>query len=150
MTDESHGPVPDTSPLLEQLQLQIADVERRHGVGRDRYCGITPAEMSRAVVACHSGPRAPGEPAGYWPAGSTETQTQRLREEYGPTADVERLLVMVQFFDHRVAQTLGVDWQLSNVEFDHAVAAALERHYPELTADARRVIAGNFSYSHAK
>lgn len=150
MNDARHGPGPGTSPLLEQLQRQIAELERRHGIGPDRYCGLTPAEMSRAVVACHSGPRGPGEPVGYWPAGSTEIQTTRLREEYGPTADLERLLVMVQFFDHRVAQTLGIDWQLSNEEFDHAVAAALVRHYPELTDDARRVIAGNFSYSHAK
>jgi len=150
MTDESQTTGPGTSPLLEQLERQIAELERRHGVGPDRYCGLTPAEMSRAVVACHSGPRRPGEPVGYWPAGSAETVEERLREEYGPTADVERLLVMVRFFDHRVAGTLGVDWQLSNEEFDHAVAAGLARHYPELTDDARRAIAGNFSYSHAK
>jgi hypothetical protein len=150
MTDESPSPMPDASPLLERLERQIAELERRHGIGPDRYCGLTPAEMSRAVVACHSGPRRPGEPAGDWPAGSAETQTRRLSEEYGPTADLERLLVLVQFFDHRVAQTLDVDWRLSNEEFDHAVAAGLVRHYPELTDDARRVIAGNFSYSHAK
>jgi hypothetical protein len=30
------------------------------------------------------------------------------------------------------------------------VADGLARHFPELTEDARRVIAGNYSYSHAK
>ena len=31
-----------------------------------------------------------------------------------------------------------------------AVVDGLARHFPELTADARQVIAGNYSYSHAK
>ena len=39
---------------------------------------------------------------------------------------------------------------VANDEFDRAVADGLARHFPELTEDARRVIAGNYSYSHAK
>jgi hypothetical protein len=150
MPDEPQHEAADTSPLLEQLERQIAELERRHRIGPDKYCGLTPAEMSRAVIACHGGPRRPGEPAGYWPATSDETVMEKLREEYGPTADIERLRVMVQFFHHRVGTTLGIDWRLPREEFDHAVATGLARHYPELTDDARRVIAGNYSYSHAK
>jgi hypothetical protein len=150
MPDEPQHEAADTSPLLEQLERQIAALERRHKIGRDRYCGLTPAEMSRAVIVCHGGPRRPGEPAGSWPATSEATVMEKLREEYGPTADIERLRVMVQFFDHRIGTTLGIDWRLPREEFDHAVATGLARHYPELTDDARRVIAGNSSYSHAK
>jgi len=150
MTDASPGPSFDPSPLAERLQRQIAELEQRHRIGPGKYCGLTPAEMSRAVVACHSGLRGPGEPAGYWPAVSEDAVKERLRADFGPAADVERLRVMVQFFDQRVGETLGIDWRLPKDEFARAVAAGLTRHYPELSADARRVLAGNFSYSHAK
>lgn len=150
MMEISHDNAAAKTPLQQQLDRQIAELAQRYQIGPDKYCGMTPAEISRAVIACHSGPRRPGEPVGYWPAGSEETRTEWLRAEYGPAADIERLRVIVQFFEHRLAQTLRLDWQLSNAEFDQAVAAGLIRHYPELTDDARRVIAGNFSYSHAK
>lgn len=39
---------------------------------------------------------------------------------------------------------------LPNDEFDRQVMEGIRRHFPELTEDARRVIAGNYSYSHAK
>lgn len=150
MTDGSSNPSPGTSPLRESLDRQITELSERHRIGSDRYCGFSPEEMSRAVVACHSGPRRAGEPAGYWPAGSEETRMDWLRAEYGPTADLERVRVAVQFFDRRVAETLAIDWDLPHDEFDQAVVAALARHYPELSDDARGVIAGSFSYSHAK
>ena len=136
--------------LARRLERQIADLEARHRIGPGTYCGLTPEEMSRAVVACHGGPHRPGEPVGFWPGVSEEAREAALREAFGPGADVERLRVMVQFFDHRLAKTLAVDWALPSAEFDRAVWEGLERHVPELSADARRVIAGQFSYSHAK
>jgi len=39
---------------------------------------------------------------------------------------------------------------LDNQEFDQVVWDGLALHYPDLSADARAVIAGNYSYSHAK
>jgi hypothetical protein len=150
MTESVHEDSAGESLLQEQLGRQIAELEERYQIGSDRYCGLTPADISRAEIACHSDPRRPGEPVGYWPVGSEETRTEWLRAEYGPAADIERLRVIVQFFEHRLSQTLQVDWQLPDVEFDRAVAAGLARHYPELTNDARRVIAGNFRYSHAR
>jgi len=127
-----------------------ADIARRHGIPADTYCGLSAADMSRAVVAHDSGPRRPGEPAGYWPAAAADTRLAWLREEFGPDADIARLQIVLQVFQHRVSRTLAVDWQLPNDEFDRAVAAGLDRHFPGLSADARRVIAGNYSYSHAK
>lgn len=40
-------------------------------------------------------------------------------------------------------------WDALRAEFGPAVANGLDRHWPELTADARRVLAGDYSYSHA-
>lgn len=128
----------------------LADLERQHGIPSDTYCGLTPLEMSRAIVAWHSGPRKPGVPVGYWPVGSPETRLGWLREEFGAAADVERIRLLEQFFSARVSRALAVDWMLSNDAFDRAVVDGLARHFPELTVDARQVIAGNYSYSHAK
>ena len=69
------------TPLQEQLDRQIAGLEQRYQIGSDRYCGMTPAKISRAVIACPSGPRRPGEPVGYWPARSEETRTEWLPAE---------------------------------------------------------------------
>lgn len=55
-----------------------------------------------------------------------------------------------QFFGSRVSRALNLDWMLPNDEFDRAVMDGLRRNFPELTEDARSVIAGNYSYSHAK
>lgn len=130
--------------------LSLADLERQHGIPADTYCGLSPADMSRAIVAYHSGPRTPDRSVGYWPVGSDETRLGWLREEFGPDADVERIRLQEQFFGARVSQALAVDWMLDNDEFDRRVAEGLARHFPELTEEARRVIAGNYSYSHAK
>lgn len=150
MSGASSDEESDGESLARRLDRQIADLEARYRIGPDRYCGLTPEEMSRAVVACHGGPHRPGEPVGYCPGVSEEAREGALREAFGPGADVERLRVMVQFFDDRVAKTLAVDWSLADAEFDRAVWAGLERHYPELSADARRVIAGSHAYSHAR
>lgn len=128
----------------------LADLERQHGIPDERYCGLTPEDMSRAIVAYHSGPRKPGQPVGYWPAASMETRLGWLREEFGPDADLQRIRLQEQVFGARVSRVVNVDWMLPNAAFDAAVAEALRRHCPELTEEARLVIAGNYSYSHAK
>jgi len=128
----------------------LADLEREHGIPPDTYCGLGPEAMSRAIVAWHSGPRRPGEPIGYWPVGSHETRMGWLREAFGPDADLERIRLQEQFFGARVSRALDLDWMLPDEAFDRAVAEGLARHFPELSDDARRVIAGNYTYSHAK
>jgi hypothetical protein len=128
----------------------LADLERQHGIPPEKYCGLSPTEMSRVILACHSAPRRPGEPVGFWPVTSVETQLGRLREEFGPDVDVQRLRLLEQFFSSRVSAALQLDWMLDNHAFDRAVHDGLLQHFPELTDDARRVIAGNYSYSHAK
>ena len=137
---------PDDTPTVPSL----ADFERQHDIPPERYCGLTPDDMSRAIVAYHAGPRRPGEPIGYMPVGSEETRLGWLREEFGPAADVERIRLQEQFFGSRVSRVLQLDWMLPDAEFDRAVAEGLSRHFPELTDDARRVIAGNYSYSHSQ
>jgi hypothetical protein len=127
-----------------------ADLEQQHGIPPDKYCGLTSEDMSRAIVAYHAGPRKPGEPVGYMPVGSVETRLAWLREEFGPDADIERLRTQEQFFGGRVERVLHIDWMLPNDEFDRRVWEGLAKHFPELAEEARRVIAGNYSYSHAK
>jgi hypothetical protein len=126
------------------------DLERQYGIPPDRFCGLDADAMSRAIVAHDGGPRRPGEPVGYNPIGSLQTRAGWLRDAFGPEADVEMLRLRVQFFLGRVAETLKADWMLDNAEFDRAVWDGLTFHYPDLSADARAVIAGNYSYSHAK
>jgi len=150
MTEERTPEDGETGGLRERLARQIAELAERHRIGPGKYCGLTPAEIDRAVIACHGGDPAPGEPVGFWPTVSEEARAARLREAFGPEADVERLRVAVQFFNTRVDEALAPDWALSAEDFGRAVAAGLARHYPELSDDARRVIAGNYAYSHAK
>ena len=126
------------------------ELERQYGIPPDRFCGLTADEMSRAIVAYDCGPRSPGEPVGYNPIGSLETRTGWLREAFGPDIDAEALRLKVQFFMGRVSEALALDWMLDNDAFDRAVADGLDRHYPDLSADARWVIVGSQSYSHAK
>ena len=126
------------------------ELEAQYGIPQDRFCGMTAAEMSRAIVAYDGGPRRPGETVGYNPVGSPETRLAWLRQEFGPDADVETIRLRVQFFGGRVNAALALDWMQDNDAFDRAVVAGLERHFPDLTADARAVLAGNYSYSHMK
>ena len=128
----------------------IEDLEREHGIPPDVYCGLSPGEMSRAIIACHAGPRRPGEAVGYWPRVSEEARLVSLREEFGPEADVSRLRIQEQFFASRVSRALTLDWMLPATEFDRLVAEGLRLHFPQLSDDARKVIAGNYSYSHSK
>lgn len=136
--------------LRAELDRQLAEWIERYQIGPDRYCGWSPTEISRLVVADHARPAPPGEPVGYWPGVSEEAQAERFRAEFGPGVDVARLRAVLQFFEARVAETLRLDWQLPNDEFDRAVVSGLDQHYPELTALARQLIAAACSYSHAK
>lgn len=137
--------------MAEQpADFSFAELERQHGIPAEKYCGLSAADMSRAIVAWHSGPRRPGEPVGYRPVGSSDTRLDWLREEFGPDADIARIRLQEQFFGARVSRALSLDWMQSNAEFDHAVLEGLRRHFPELTEEARLVITGNYSYSHAK
>jgi hypothetical protein len=45
---------------------------------------------------------------------------------------------------------IAVDWMLPGEEFDRRVAEGLRRHFPALTEEARRVLAGSYSSSHSK
>ncbi|MFM8892803.1 MAG: hypothetical protein ACKOTB_14515 [Planctomycetia bacterium] len=127
-----------------------AALEREHGIPEDFYCGLSPEAMSRAIVAYHGGPPRPGEPVGYDPSAAPETRLGWLHEAFGPDADVERIRIQEQFFSARVDELLNLDWKLPAAEFDRAVEEGLVRHAPDLTEEARRVIAGNYSYSHWK
>jgi hypothetical protein len=49
-----------------------------------------------------------------------------------------------------VNRALNLDWMLPADEFDRTVMEGRRRHFPELTEDARRVIAGDCSSSHAR
>jgi hypothetical protein len=137
--------MPDDPRAAARLEF-----EARHGIPPDRFCGLTAADMSRAIVAHDGVPRAPGSAVGYDPIASTATRLDRLREEFGPAADVETIRLRMQFFGGRVSEALELDWMQDNASFDRAVGAGLERLYPDLSADARAVLAGNYSYSHMK
>jgi len=71
-------------------------------------------------------------------------------DDVGPEADVSRLRIQEQFFASRVSRALKLDWMLAAAEFDRLVAEGLETYIPQLSDDARNVIAGNYSYSHSK
>lgn len=126
------------------------ELETRHGIPPDRFCGMTSADMSRAIVAHDAGPRQPGRAVGYDPVASPETRLGRLREAFGPDADVEAIRLRVQFFGGRVSAALNLDWMQDDDAFARAVAEGLEQHYPDLSADARAVIGGSYTYSHWK
>lgn len=135
---------------MNEPRAFAASLVQQYGIPPEKYCGLAPEAMSRAIVAYHSGPRRPDQPVGYCPVGSPETRLGWLREEFGSEADVERIRLLEQFFSSRVSRALDLDWMLPNKEFDQAVIAGLLQNFPELTEDALWVIAGNYSYSHAK
>ena len=70
------------------LGPDFESLEQQYGIPPDKYCGLTPEAMSRAIVAYHSGPRRPDQAIGYNPVGSLETRLSWLRNEFGPEADL--------------------------------------------------------------
>ena len=133
-----------------ESEARRRELERRYGIPSDRFCGLDAETMSRAIVAHDCGPLRPGEAVGYNPVGSPEIRLGWLRQAFGPGADAEQLRLRVQFFHGRISDALLLDWMLPNDDFDRQVVEGLARLYPDLTAEARAVIAGNYSYSHAK
>lgn len=125
-------------------------LEREHGIPPDRFCGLTADEMSRAIVAHDCAPHAPGQPIGYDPIATEEARIDRLREAFGPEADVAAIRQRLRFFLARVSEAVRVDWMLDDASFDRAVWDSLAAHYPDLSSDARNVIVGNYSYSHMR
>ena len=126
------------------------EFEAQHGIPPDRFCGLTASDMSRAIVAHDGGPPKPGQPVGYDPIASPETRIGWLREEFGPAADVDTIRLRMQSFLGRISGILKLDWMQDNQDFERAVAAGLETHYPDLSAAARAVIGGSYAYSHWK
>lgn len=128
-------------------QPSFEDLERQYGIPAETFCGLSAEEMSRAIVAHDGGPCEPGSPVGYNPIASPQTRLGWLRDAFGPTADVERIRLQLQFFHSRISRTITVDWMLPLDAFERQVADGLRQHFPELGDDARRVITGNYSYS---
>lgn len=126
------------------------EFEAQNGIPPDRFCGLTAGDMSRAIVAHDGGPRQPGQPVGYDPLASAETRLGWLGEAFGPDADVESIRLRMQCFGGRLSAALKLDWMQDNADFEWAVAEGLERHYPDLSADARAVIGGSYASSHWK
>ncbi|MFN5950513.1 MAG: hypothetical protein ACK43N_18615, partial [Pirellulaceae bacterium] len=75
---------------------------------------------------------------------------QRLHQAFGEQADVERIQVQINFFLAKVRQLIPVDWMLPAFQFAQVIEEGLEKHFPELSVDARNVILGSYTYSHAK
>jgi hypothetical protein len=58
--------------------------------------------------------------------------------------------VQINFFLAKVRQLIPVDWMLPAFQFAQVIEEGLEKHFPELSVDARNVILGSYTYSHAK
>ena len=139
-----------TAPTQSELMALRLELEGRYGIPPDRFCGLGAETMSRAIIAHDSGPLRTGESVGYNPIGSPETRLGWLRQAFGPDVDAEHLRLCVQFFHGRISEALPLNWMLPNDDFDRQVVEGLARLYPDLTPKARAVIAGNYSYSHAR
>jgi hypothetical protein len=50
----------------------------------------------------------------------------------------------------KLSDLIPVDWTLPDDQFAKVVREGLDREFPDLSEDARRVILANYSYSHAK
>jgi hypothetical protein len=138
------------TPNQPESEAPRRELERRFGIPPDRFCGLDAATMSRAIIAHDCGPLRPGEAVGYNPIGSTETRLGWLRQAFGRDVNAEHLRLCVQFFHGRISEALPLDWMLPNDDFDRQIVEGLARLYPDLTPEARSVIAGKTSYSHAR
>jgi hypothetical protein len=64
--------------------------------------------------------------------------------------NAERIQLQVDFFMGKLSDLIPVDWTLPDDQFAKVVREGLDREFPDLSEDARRVILANYSYSHAK
>lgn len=136
-----------TEPLWIRM---IEELRQKHRIPEERFYGLEGESMSRAIVASMGLGGLDGTPAAYHPLRSPEICRQRLHHAFGEQADVERIQVQVDFFLAKVSQLIPVDWMLPAPQFARVIDEGLEKHFPELTADARNVILGSYTYSHAK
>lgn len=136
-----------TEPLWIRM---IEELRQKHQIPEERFYGLDEQSMSLAIVASMGLGGLDGAPVGYDPVRTPETSQQRLHQAFGEQADVERIQVQINFFLAKVRQLIPVDWMLPAFQFAQVIEEGLEKHFPELSADARNVILGSYTYSHAK
>lgn len=136
-----------TEPLWIRM---IEELRQKHQIPEERFYGLDERSMSLAIVASMGLGGLDGAPVGYDPVRTPETSQQRLHQAFGEQADVERIQVQINFFLAKVRQLIPVDWMLPAFQFAQVIEEGLEKHFPELSADARNVILGSYTYSHAK
>ncbi len=128
----------------------IEELRQKHQIPEERFYGLDERSMSLAIVASMGLGGLDGAPVGYDPVRTPETSQQRLHQAFGEQADVERIQVQINFFLAKVRQLIPVDWMLPAFQFAQVIEEGLEKHFPELSVDARNVILGSYTYSHAK
>jgi 7-cyano-7-deazaguanine synthase in queuosine biosynthesis len=136
-----------TEPLWIRM---IEEMRQKYQIPEDRFYGLDGDSMSRAIVASRGIGGLDGTPAAYNPLQSPESSRQRLQEAFGEKAGVERIQVQIDFVLATVSQSIPVDWMLPAPQFVQVVEGGLEEHFPDLSVDARNVILGSYTYSHAK
>jgi hypothetical protein len=136
-----------TEPLWIRM---IEELRQKHQIPEERFYGLDEQSMSLAIVASMGLGGLDGAPVGYDPVRTPETSQQRLHQAFGEQADVERIQVQINFFLAKVRQLIPVDWMLPAFQFAQVIEEGLEKHFPELSVDARNVILGSYTYSHAK
>ncbi|MFN5770404.1 MAG: hypothetical protein ACK5ZC_10840 [Pirellulaceae bacterium] len=136
-----------TEPLWIRM---IEELRQKHQIPEERFYGLDERSMSLAIVASMGLGGLDGAPVGYDPVRTPETSHQRLHQAFGEQADVERIQVQINFFLAKVRQLIPVDWMLPAFQFAQVIEEGLEKHFPELSVDARNVILGSYTYSHAK
>ncbi|MFN5466894.1 MAG: hypothetical protein ACK523_19140 [Pirellulaceae bacterium] len=136
-----------TEPLWIRM---IEELRQKHQIPEERFYGLDERSMSLAIVASMGLGGLDGAPVGYDPVRTPETSQQRLHQAFGEQADVERIQVQINFFLAKVRQLIPVDWMLPAFQFAQVIEEGLEKHFPELSVDARNVILGSYTYSHAK
>ncbi|MFN9549129.1 MAG: hypothetical protein ACK56Q_02490 [Pirellulaceae bacterium] len=136
-----------TEPLWIRM---IEELRQKHQIPEERFYGLDERSMSLAIVASMGLGGLDGAPVGYDPVRTPETSQQRLHQAFGEQADVERIQVQINFFLAKVRQLIPVDWMLPAFQFAQVIEEGLEKHFSELSVDARNVILGSYTYSHAK
>ena len=136
-----------TEPLWIRM---IEELRQKHQIPEVRFYGLDEQSMSLAIVASMGLGGLDGAPVGFDPVRTPEASQQRLHQAFGEQADVERIQVQINFFLAKVRQLIPVDWMLPALQFAQVIEEGLEKHFPELSADARNVILGSYTYSHAK
>jgi hypothetical protein len=136
-----------SEPLWNQMIRELKD---KHQIPDERFFGLDAESMSRAIVAMMNGPMEKDRPVGFFPVVSREIHHQWIREAFGSAVNAERIQLQVDFFMGKLSDLIPVDWTLPDDQFAKVVREGLDREFPDLSEDARRVILANYSYSHTK